>query len=93
MFIKKINVKNIDELHNFLQLSQEASFLIFHYNFYNNCKNLMAFLIKLFCSRHKSRVISVEETTQRYKKKGLDSKCTNCGNKLVTICHLIAHVR
>ena len=53
---------------------------------YDNCK-------KLFCNRHKSRVISAEETTQKPQKKVLDHKCTDCGNKLVTMCHLIAHAR
>ena len=53
---------------------------------YDNCK-------KLFCNRHKSRVISAEETTQKFQKKVLDHKCTDCGNIFFPICHLIAHAR
>ena len=57
---------------------------------YNNC--IMAFMMELFCSKHKSCVISAQETTQKPQNKVSDSKCTICGGKIVTICHLIAHV-
>ena len=88
MFINNLKNKFPDMQNIFIMMLKVISERFFHPQFINNT------FIKNIFSIHESRVISVEETTQRHKKKkGLDSKCTNCGNKLVTICHLIAHVR